>query len=295
MMVSICLQCPRRCSVDRTRTVGFCGAPWEFTVARAALHPWEEPSISGTRGSGTIFFSGCNLRCVFCQNRDISRELFGKTVDEDALAALMLRLREEGAHNINLVTPTPYAKQLIPVLEKVKPTLGIPVVYNCGGYESVETLRALEGLVDVWLPDFKYFSSDIAARYSAASDYFDVAAMALAEMLRQSGKARFDVDGLILRGTVVRHLVLPGQRNDSIALLKALAERFGTNAFLLSLMSQYTPQFAEKAFPELCRRVTTFEYNAVLDTAHHLGFEGYFQFRASATAAYTPDFHQNTF
>ena len=160
-MKPVCTQCPRKCRIDRTHAVGFCGAPEEFVVARAALHPWEEPPISGTRGSGTVFFSGCNLRCVFCQNREISREMRGKRLDAAALGDLMLSLQDEGAHNVNLVTPTPYALQLIPVLEKIKPALKIPVVYNCGGYESVETLRALEGLVDVWLPDVKYFSSEL--------------------------------------------------------------------------------------------------------------------------------------
>ncbi|MBR3894307.1 MAG: radical SAM protein [Clostridia bacterium] len=291
-MESVCTQCPRQCGIDRAQAVGFCGAPWEFRVARAALHPWEEPPISGTRGSGTVFFSGCNLRCVFCQNREISREIRGKKLDADALAAVMLSLRDKGAHNINLVTPTPYALQLIPVLEKIKPTLGIPVVYNCGGYESVDTLRALEGLVDVWLPDVKYHSPALSLRYSAAEDYYTVAETALDEMLRQAGNPQFDTDGMLSRGVIVRHLVLPGCRADSIALLKALAKKFGTDRFLLSLMSQYTPQFADRAYPSLCRRVTTFEYESVATVARQLGFDGYFQERDSATADYTPDFGQ---
>ena len=294
-MKNNCTQCPRKCVADRESGVGFCGVPWDFRIARAALHAWEEPSISGTRGSGTIFFSGCNLRCVFCQNREISREGYGKEVDADTLAGLMLRLRDEGAHNINLVTPTPYALQLIPVLEKVKPRIDIPVVYNCGGYESVETLRALDGLVDVWLPDVKYFSASLAQKYSAAEDYFEVACTALTEMLRQSGKPQFDENGLLLRGTVVRHLVLPRTRADSVALLEALAKKFGTDSFLLSLMSQYTPQFTDPSCPELCRRVTSFEYDSVLKVATDLGFDGYFQDRSSATEDYTPDFKKTTF
>ena len=213
-------------------------------------------------------------------------------MDADQLAKTMLSLRDAGAHNINLVTPTPYAEQLIPVLEQIKPSLGIPVVYNCGGFERVDTLRALEGLVDVWLPDVKYFSSEIAARYSAAEDYFPVAEAALEEMLRQAGAPQFDADGLLLRGVIVRHLVLPTHRAESIALLNALATRFGTDRFLLSLMSQYTPQFADSAYPALARRVTTFEYNAVSNTALQLGFDGYFQARDSATPDYTPDFGQ---
>ena len=294
-MKQSCVQCPRKCGADRESGVGFCGVPWGFRIARVALHAWEEPSISGTRGSGTVFFSGCNLRCVFCQNREISRECLGKEVDADRLADLMLRLRDEGAHNINLVTPTPYALQLIPVLKKVRPQLGIPVVYNCGGYESPETLKALEGLIDIWLPDVKYFSASLAKKYSAAENYFEVACAALTEMLRQSGKPQLDENGMLLRGTVVRHLVLPRGRADSVALLEALAKQFGTDAFLLSLMSQYTPQFADASFPELCRRVTTFEYESVLNTAISLGFGGYLQSRSSANADYTPDFGEPTF
>ena len=287
-----CTQCPRACGVDRgAGECGYCGVPWGFRVARASLHRWEEPSISGTRGSGTIFFSGCNLRCIFCQNRVISHETMGRELDAEGLSNVMLRLRDAGAHNINLVTPTPYSYQLAEVLSRVKPTLGVPVVYNCGGYESVETLRRLEGLVDVYLPDFKYFGTDCASRYSDAEDYHAVATEALAEMLRQTGEVQFDGDGMILRGTIVRHLVLPANRSVSIALLNDLAERFGPRRFLLSLMSQYTPTFAgDCAYPALRRRVTTFEYDAVLKAAQDLGFEGYFQSRESATAEYTPDF-----
>lgn len=287
-----CLQCPRKCGVDRLAgEYGYCGVPWGFRVARASLHRWEEPSLSGIRGSGTVFFTGCNLRCVFCQNREISREGMGRELDADGLIDVMLRLRDAGAHNINLVTPTPYAYQLAEVLERVKPLLGIPVVYNCGGYESVETLKRLEGLVDVYLPDLKYFDGEIASRYSGAPDYHGVAVEVLAEMLRQTGNPILDDDGLILRGTIVRHLVLPTHRNDSVALLRDLANRFGTQDFFLSLMSQYTPQFAgDCAYPALRRRVTTFEYDAVLREAERLGFDGYFQSRSSASADYTPDF-----
>lgn len=292
-----CLQCPRKCGIDRsTGELGYCGVPWDFRVARASLHQWEEPPISGTRGSGTVFFSGCNLRCVFCQNREISHETPGKTIDADGLTDVMLRLRDAGAHNINLVTPTPYAWQLAEVLERIKPTLGIPVVYNCGGYESVDTLRRLDGLVDIYLPDFKYYDGECASRYSGAADYHAVATDTLAEMLRQTGEPTFDADGLMKRGTIVRHLVLPGNRRDSICLLRDLSQRFGVDAFLLSLMSQYTPQFAKAcSFSELHRPVTTFEYNAVRDEAERLGFEGYFQSRSSATADYTPDFRDGDF
>lgn len=291
-----CRQCPRDCGADREHTVGYCGVPWSFRVARAALHPWEEPSISGTRGSGTIFFSGCNLRCVFCQNREVSRADIGRELSPDELIELMLRLEREGAHNINLVTPTPYALQLAEVLERVKPRLEIPVVYNCGGYERVETLRRLEGLVDIYLPDVKYFDPEIAARYSGAGDYFAVARDALREMLRQTGKPTLDPNGLLSCGTVVRHLVLPSHRADSIALLNALQKDFGADAFLLSLMSQYTPDFALACpYPALHRRVTSFEYDSVCRAAERLGFDGYFQAPSSASAEYTPNFHEITF
>lgn len=291
-MKNNCLQCPRQCAVDRESTLGYCLAPWHFSVSRASLHMWEEPSVSGTRGSGTIFFSGCNLRCVYCQNRDISHAAVGKLLDGDGLAALFFKLRDAGAHNVNLVTPTPYAFQLADVLERVKPKLGIPVVYNCGGYESVETLKRLDGLVDVYLPDLKYFDTDLAARYSDAPDYFPTALSALREMLRQAGKPQLDSDGIIKRGVIVRHLVLPSHRSDSIALLGRLANEFGTNAFLLSLMSQYTPDFAQNTpYPALHRRVTSFEYNSVLSHAQTLGFDGYFQARTAATSDFTPDFH----
>ena len=292
-----CTQCPRQCGIDREGgQIGFCGVPAGFRVARAALHPWEEPFISGQKGSGTIFFCGCNLQCVFCQNREISRGGAGKTIGADALAKLMLRLRDAGAHNINLVTPSHYAEQLVPVLKKVKPILGIPVVYNCGGYEKVETLRKLEGLVDIYLPDFKYYSSELAQKYSGAADYFEVALEALGEMIRQCGAPVFDENGMLNRGVVVRHLVLPGARSDSLEVLNALAQRFGVRAFLLSLMSQYTPDFAmDCPYTELRRRLTTFEYQSVAGEAERLGFDGCLQSRSAADAAYTPDFYEESF
>ena len=290
-----CLQCPRTCGADRANgKLGYCGVPWSFLVARAALHQWEEPSISGNSGSGTIFFSGCNLHCVFCQNREISHGALGKEVSPWRLAELMLRLRDEGAHNINLVTPTPYAYQLVRVLEQVKPALGIPIIYNCGGYESTEGLRRLDGLVDVYLPDIKYHSSELSARYSGAADYSTVSRQALREMLRQVGAPQFDCNGLIRRGTIVRHLVLPGARADSIDLLCSLAGEFGSHAFYFSLMSQYTPQFADTCpYKELHRRVTSFEYDTVLAKARELGFEGYFQSRESAVPDFTPSFSES--
>ena len=294
--MELCRQCPRKCGADREGAMGYCLVPRAFRVARAALHPWEEPEISGMRGSGTIFFCGCNLRCVYCQNREVSRARLGIELDADALIDVMLRLQAAGAHNINLVTPTQYALQLAEVLKMAKPQLQIPIVYNSGGYESVKTLRALYGLVDIYLPDFKYYDSTLSLRYSGAEDYRTVATDALAEMLRQTGKPVFDADGMLLRGTVVRHLVLPGCRHDSVKVLCHLFDTFGRDAFLLSLMSQYTPDFAKDTpYRELHRRVTSFEYQTVLDEAERLGFGGNFQARSSADAAYTPDFYEKSF
>ena len=296
-MEQTCQQCPRGCGADRARSErGFCGVPQTFLVARAALHPWEEPFLSGTGGSGTVFFCGCNLRCVYCQNRVISRGEAGRELTSAQLEDVMLRLAQAGAHNINLVTPSHYALELVPLLRRVKPRLGIPVVYNCGGYESVETLRALEGLVDIYLPDFKYYSSELSARYSAAPDYFEVASAALGEMLRQTGAPVLSSEGLLQRGTVVRHLVLPSCRKDSIALLHALSEGFGTDSLWLSLMSQYTPEFAlDTPYRELHRRVTSFEYESVRQEALRLGFGGCMQDREAASADYTPDFYERSF
>ena len=294
--MAACNACPRACGAERdTGRLGTCHAPDSFLVARASLHAWEEPFLSGTRGSGTVFFGGCNLHCVFCQNREISGGRLGKVLDDAELEALFLRIRDAGAHNLNLVTPTHYAMRLKGVLERVKPRLSIPVVYNCGGYEGLEALRGMRGLVDVYLPDVKYFSPEVSKKYSSASDYFEVAIAALEEMIGQVGSPVFDGEGMLLRGVVVRHLALPGNRHDSIALLGELARRFGNRAFLLSLMSQYTPDFAtDSPYPELHRRLTEFEYRSIVSEAERLGFEGCVQDRASASASFTPDFHERS-
>ena len=290
--MATCELCPRMCGADRENGErGICGANADVRVARVSLHAFEEPCISGTRGSGTIFFSGCSLGCIFCQNRAISREAAGKIMDRRALGEAMLALQKAGAHNINLVTATHFADRVAEVLSDVKPLLHIPVVYNTSGYERVETLRMLEGLVDVYLPDFKYASRALAEKYSSAPDYPEVAARAIAEMHRQTGPVILDGDGMIVRGTVVRLLVLPSHRADAMAVLDRLATAVPPNEVRLSLMSQYTPEFAlDTPHRELHRRVTRFEYESVIAHALGLGFDGYTQERSSATAAYTPSF-----
>jgi len=287
-----CFLCPRRCGADREGgAAGVCGMTDQIKIARAAPHMWEEPPISGSRGSGTVFFSGCPLKCVFCQNRVLSADGYGKAVDGESLERIILRLAEQGVHNINLVTPTHFSDKLIPVLDKVRPKLNIPIVYNCGGYESVEALRRLEGLIDIYLPDFKYASGELAAKYSGAPDYPQVAAAALSEMHRQCGGAEFDDEGMMRRGVVVRHLVLPGCRRDSAAVLQKIAETVPVAEVKLSIMRQYTPEFVDaERFPELARRLTSFEYDFVVKEAARLGFDGFTQQKESATSAYTPDF-----
>lgn len=292
--MSACNLCPRRCGVERQAgEIGFCGQGNEIRIARAALHHFEEPPISGTRGSGTVFFVGCSLGCVFCQNKAISRaeQVVGRTVTPAALADVFLSLQEEGAHNINLVTPTHFANGVIEALTLARPKLAIPVVYNSSGYERVETLRRLAGLVDIYLPDFKYASAELADRYSAAPDYPEVTSAALSEMFRQVGRYKIGENGIMRRGMIVRHLVLPKGRQDSMAVLDRLAELLPASGILLSLMSQYTPTFAmDSPFAELHRKVTTFEYRSVVDHALSLCFDGFMQDKSAATASYTPNF-----
>ncbi len=291
----LCSQCPRRCVVLRENTsFGFCGVGDRFLVARIQKHFWEEPPISGKNGSGTIFFAGCNLRCIYCQNRDISRGEAGGYMTEAELGDAILRLADTGVHNINLVTPSHYTRELASLLETVKPRLSIPVIWNSSGYESVSSLRRLEGLVDIYLPDFKYYSTALSTTLSQAPDYFPVALEALGEMLRQVPARTWNEDRtLLLRGVIVRHLILPGCRKDSTAILRALKDTFGSSAFLLSLMGQYTPEFAmDTPYQNLHRRLTSFEYETVLDAANELGFDGFSQDLSSATPDYTPKFKE---
>lgn len=289
MDTPLCTLCPRRCAVDRQTKPGFCGCGATVKLALATLHTGEEPCLCGPSGAGAVFFSGCNLRCVYCQNAPISRGGWGIAVSTARLGEIFLELQDQGAATLDLVTPTPFVPQIAAALHAVRDRLRIPVVYNCGGYESVETLRRLAGDVDVYLPDLKYFSPALSARYSAASDYFSVAAAAIVEMVRQTGPVTFR-DGILTRGVLVRHLVLPGCRKDSIALLERLAALVPPSHIYLSLMRQYTPDFCDPAFPELRRRVWSVEYDAVADVALRLGFSGYLQERSSAVADETPVF-----
>lgn len=276
--------------MDRQIATGYCHCRNGITIARAALHHWEEPCISGARGSGTIFFSGCTLRCCYCQNESISLRGYGRDISVDRLADIFLELQEQRAHNINFVTATPYVPWILKALDKVKGRLSIPVVYNCGGYESIETLRTLQGYVDVYLPDLKYRSSILSAQYSGAEDYFDVASEAIREMIVQTGGLVFNEEGLMTKGVIIRHLVLPGSRKDSLDILQWIGESLPRDKFLLSLMSQYTP-VGESRFKELNRCVTSFEYQSVVQKAVELGLDnGYTQEKSSAAKEYTPSF-----
>lgn len=264
---------------------GFCGLPATPVVARAGLHFWEEPCVSGARGSGAVFFSGCVLRCVYCQNHAISHENFGKPVSVERLREIFWELIGQGAHNINLVSPTPFAPA---IREALAEPLPVPVVWNTGGYERVETLRSLEGKVQVWLPDLKYVDSGLSQDLSGAADYFDAASAAIEEMVRQTGDYVLE-DGLLKRGVLIRHLMLPGRLENTKAVLDWVAETFRPGQVLLSLMAQYTPQPGAEGL--LSRRVTGAEYRAALRYMENLGItDGYCQDAASARAEYTPDF-----
>ena len=285
-----CTLCPRRCGADRTKTQGLCGGGASVKAARAALHFWEEPCISGTRGSGTVFFSGCALRCCYCQNYAISAENSGKEISVERLAEIFLALQEQGAHNLNLVTAGHYLPWVCEALDLVKGKLSIPVVYNTGGYETLEAVAALRGYVDIWLTDLKYRSEALSAEYSAAPDYFTVASAALEAMLAQAGPPRFDADGMLQSGVIVRHLALPNAGADTRAVLDYLAA-LPRGSFLLSLMSQYTPFYKAAQHKALARRISTYEYRRAVDYAISLGLEdGYMQQRSSAKEEYTPAF-----
>ena len=290
-----CTACPRNCGVIRRDMVGYCGVNDTIKVARIGFHLWEEPCISYGNGSGTIFFSGCNLRCVFCQNHEISQKGKGVEITEDTLIREILSLQEEGAANINLVTPSHYIDVLVAVLSKVKPELKIPIIYNSSGYDKVESLQRLDGLIDGYLPDLKYFSPDLSQKYSGARDYFPVAAKAIAEMVRQRGYYREDLEGHMQQGVLIRHMVLPGGYRDSICILNWLGEHYDVTRMAISLMNQYFPAHRADEFPELNRKLTSFEYKKVVEHAQNLGFvKGFTQKREAAAEVYVPDFDYKT-
>ena len=283
-----CYLCPRMCGVDRSVARGFCGMGEAPVIARAALHRWEEPCISGTRGSGTVFFSGCTLRCIFCQNHAISREGLGVEVSEDYLRAAFERLIGEGAHNINLVTPTHFLPAILRALEQ---PLGVPVVMNTGGYERVETLRRLDGRIDVYLPDLKYADDELGRRLSGAPDYFTHASRALIEMARQVGAPQYDAEGIMTRGMIVRHLVLPGHLGNTFRALRFIKSELPAGT-PVSLMAQYTP-CVETPYRALNRRLSRLEYDTVVNEMIRLGLsDGYVQELESADAEFIPPFEK---
>lgn len=285
----ICNACPRKCNVERNIgkfSRGFCKMPYNAVLARASLHLWEEPVISGERGSGAIFFSGCNLRCVFCQNYEISHENFGKQVSKSEFIDIVKRLENQGAHTINLVNPTHFVPFIKEVFSEYKPS--VPVVYNTGGYDDVESIRSLHGLIDVYLPDLKYFDSDVSKKYSNAENYFEKASKAVLEMQRQVGESVIK-DGIMQKGMIIRHLVLPKNTDQSIKILRWIRDNLPIDTYI-SLMSQYVP-YVKTEYKELNRRIVTAEYQKVIDEFERLGFEnGFMQERSSAQTDFIPKF-----
>lgn len=285
----ICTLCPRRCGADRTGSTGagVCGMPALPMVARAALHLWEEPPISGTRGSGTVFFSGCPLKCIYCQNEQISHRNFGKVITVERLREICLELIDQGAHNVNFVNPTHFSHVLEELLAR---PLGMPTVYNTGGYDRVDTLRRLEGKIDIYLPDLKYWNGEYARRWSGAADYPETARAAILEMVRQTGPCRFGEDGLLKKGVIIRHLLLPGRLEEAKTVMDWVAERFQPGEVLFSLMSQYTPWGRAKNDPALSRRLRPSEGRNAREYMENLGLAGFVQDDSSAQADYIPPF-----
>ena len=296
-IASLCQLCPRDCQVNREEgQLGVCKVSAQIKVARAALHYWEEPSISGTKGSGAVFFSGCSLHCVYCQNHEIAQGVYGKEISKERLAEIFLELQAQGANNINLVTPGQYVPQIVWSVEQArKQGLLIPIVYNTSSYEKVDTLKQLEGIVDVYLPDFKYWDAQLAQKYSKAPDYPAVAKAAIAEMVRQQPVCQFFYDkeqgcDLIQKGVIVRQLLLPGQLKDAKNIVKYLRDTYGEQIYI-SLMSQYTPLEHVQEYPELNRRVSKRTYEKYIDYALEIGVEnGYIQDGNVAEESFIPDF-----
>lgn len=289
-----CTLCPRECHVNRiSGKKGYCNETSELVVARAALHLWEEPCISGEKGSGTVFFSGCAMGCIYCQNHNIASGLAGKKITVERLSDIFLELQDKKAENINLVTPSHYVPHIVDAIEIARGKgLRIPMVYNCSGYEKVDTLKMLEGYVDIYLPDLKYMNSEPARKYSNCPDYFNYASNAIQEMVRQVGEASFDEQGMMKSGVVVRHLTLPGYLEDSKKIVRYLYETFGDTIYI-SIMNQYTPLMTVGKHPELNRRITDEEYNELVDYAIELGVEnGFIQEGETASESFIPEFNE---
>ncbi len=286
-----CNLCPRNCLIDRSKTLGYCKATDKVKVARSALHYFEEPSISGNNGSGTIFFSNCNLKCCYCQNKEISTDGFGKEISIERLSEMMLELEEKHANNINLVTPTHYVPSIIEAIKLARSKgLSIPIVYNTSGYESVETLKLLEGYIDIYLTDFKYFDNKLGKDLSKCSNYFEVASKALDEMYRQTGKNKFNDNGLMTKGIIVRCLVLPTKSDDTKEIINYLYKKYQDNIYL-SIMNQYTPVNYIKDYPFLNKTVSEDEYNEVIDYAIDLGIKNaYMQEGGTCSESFIPSF-----
>ena len=288
-ILSKCNLCPRNCGVNRHETVGVCGAGDKIKLAYYSLHQWEEPVISGTNGSGTVFFSHCNLKCIFCQNKKISTGGYGKVISNERLKEIFLELQEKGAHNINLVTPTPFVPLIADVLQEIKgKELTIPVVYNTSSYENVETIKIMNGLVDIYLADLKYYSNELGLKYSRCNNYFEVASKAIDEMVKQVGTFEI-VDGLMKKGVIVRVLILPGHIEDSKKIIKYLYDKYHDDV-IISIMNQYTP-IEKLEYDNLNRKVTDDEYDEVVNYAYDLGVRmAFMQEGETQSESFIPDF-----
>ncbi len=288
-MLEKCNLCHYNCNVNRNEKLGFCKCKVLPKIALANIHNWEEPCISGTRGSGTVFFSGCNLKCVFCQNHQISHENFGKEITINRLAEIFIELQNQKVHNINLVSPTPYVPQIIEAIKIAKSNgLSIPIVYNTNSYENLETIKSLNGYIDIYLPDLKYFDDEIAIKYSNAKDYFNTASLAISEMVKQVGQAKFDEHGIMKKGVIVRHLIIPGQILQTKRILNWIKQNLPKDTYI-SIMAQYFPTYKAKDFLEINHKITKQEYNFV--TSMLEDFEnGYIQELGEHEEEYVPNF-----
>ncbi len=291
-LLNKCQLCPRNCQVNRNnKEKGFCKMDNNLLVARASLHLWEEPIISGEKGSGTVFFSGCNLKCVYCQNYQISHNNFGKKITIKRLSEIFLELQEKGANNINLVTPTHFVPQIIEALKIAKNNgLTIPIVYNSSGYESIDTIKLLNGYIDIYLPDFKYFDNKYALKYSKCTNYLENITSSLREMIKQVGTPKFNEDGLLIKGVIVRHMILPGLLSDSKKVIKYLIDNYNNDIFI-SIMNQYTPTNNLKDYQEINRLITQDEYDELINYAIDLGIKnGFMQEGETQKTSFIPEF-----